>query len=403
MRLLLLICFSSSLFCKAQNVGIGTQTPQKNLHIIDSFNHVNVMIESPTTSLDKDVTLELKQAIGSTDWLRIKKYSLLSSETIGGVSLSGSATIFSGFDGGDLKIGTLRSTGQIDFFAGGQRQMVINPLGNIGIGTATPVTPLHIISSGYEALRIQGPTASATFYNNAASKGYIQAWTDGLGISSSAGNNLRLYSNQGSNERITILSNGNVGINNNNPAANLHINSTVTEAIRVQGINPAQTFYNNTNYIGFLQAYGTVMALASQGTNRVGLFSNGTERLSVLPNGNIGINNISPNTSLDVNGFTRLGSEVEGAPKIKTKLVTGILPPNGTQATYIPILFPSSKVISVNARYEVQDTNGDLYYYDFPDNTALAVTVAGVNYLLVYSYSSSMYSKQFKAFITYIE
>lgn len=211
-------------YLPAQNIGIGTKTPQRFFHVVDSTNHTNMLLESPAITYDKDVSLELKQAIGSTDWLRLKKYSFLSPESIGGISLASSGTLFTGLDAADLKLGALRSNGQVDIFAGGQRRMVIGYTGNVGIGTgAVPAAPLHILSPSYEALRIQGP-------------------------------------------------------------------------------NAAQTFYNNSNYVGYLQAYQTIMSLAADGTNRLGLFTQQTERLTILPNGNIGIGTAAPQQILDVNG-----------------------------------------------------------------------------------------------------
>lgn len=223
-HLLLFILLFATITATAQNVGIGTKTPQRSLHVVDSAGHTNVLLESPSFTYDKDVSLELKQSIGSTDWLRLKKYSFLSPETMGGVSMASSGTLFTGLDAADLKIGALRSNGQVDIFAGGQRRMVIGYTGNVGIGTgATPAAPLHILSPSYEAVRIQGP-------------------------------------------------------------------------------NAAQTFYNNSNYVGYLQAYQNIMSLAADGSNRLGLFTQQTERLTVLPNGNIGIGNAAPQQVLDVTG-----------------------------------------------------------------------------------------------------
>lgn len=221
-----LLIVSMPFFATAQNVGIGTTTPQRKLHIVDSSLNPNVTIESPAILLDKDVTLELKQANGSGDWLRLKKYSLLSAESFAGVSLNGASTLFSGLDGGDLKIGALKGSAGLDFFSGGNRRMTIDNLGKVGIGTATPATSLEINSVNPEAFRINGPNAYQTFYNNSVYKGYLQAWTDGLGIGVVNGNNLRIYTN-GSTERLTILSNGNVGINNSNPNYILDVTGAV--------------------------------------------------------------------------------------------------------------------------------------------------------------------------------
>jgi len=197
---------------------------------------------------------------------------------------------------------------------------------NVGIGTSSPVAKLHVQSAGFESLRLQGPSAAATFYDNGSLRGYIQAWTDGITMSGAAGQSLRLYSNGGSNERISILSNGNVGINNSNPLANVHIHSTTVEALRISGFNPAQTFYNGNNYVGYLQAYQNIMSVAADGSNRVGLFTVQTERLTVLPNGNVGINNVVPDQKLDVAGNVKF---------------SGALMPNGNSGQNYQVLTSS--------------------------------------------------------------
>ncbi len=225
---------------QAQNVGIGTSTPQRIMHVVDSFHHTSVLIESYDPASDKDVSLELKESfVGSTNWIRLKKYSFLSSEVLAGVSLTNAGTLFTGFDAGDLKIGALYNYGQVDFFAGGQKKMRLGYNGYLGIGTVgNALTPLHIYSaSDYELLRVQGP-------------------------------------------------------------------------------NAAQTFYNNNNYVGYLQAYQNIMSLASSGTNRLGLFTNFSERLTVLPNGNVGINNPNPGYGLDINGTVNINSTpyLQGSP-----------------------------------------------------------------------------------------
>ncbi|MBL0145864.1 MAG: hypothetical protein IPP48_08975 [Chitinophagaceae bacterium] len=222
----------------------------------------NLTIESPANTLDKDVTIELKQANGSSDWLRLKKYSFHSTESFAGVSLTNASTLFSGLDGGDLKIGALSGNANIDFFSGGNRRMTIDYLGRVGIGTTVPSTSLEINSPNSEAFRINGPNAYQTFYNNSSYKGFIQAWTDGLGIGASNGNNLRLYSNGGF-ERFTILSNGNVGVHTINPSYPLEITGainfnnslfylngnlgTVGKVITSSGVTSTPTWQNPTN------------------------------------------------------------------------------------------------------------------------------------------------------------
>ncbi|MBL0145862.1 MAG: hypothetical protein IPP48_08965 [Chitinophagaceae bacterium] len=235
-------------------------------------------------------------------------------KTQGGEALrmDGASPFLSLYDNGTLKgylqalpsafeIGS-KSSMPLDFYTSDTRRMTILPNGNVGIGESLPTAPLHITSNTVEALKIQGSSVAAAFYENTVQHGYIQSLASGLGVSSSAGQPLRLFSNQGSNERLTILANGNVGLNNSNPQTEFHVVSTGGEALRLDGPNAYQTFYNGNGYIGYLQAFNNVMSLASQGSNRLGLFSSGTERLTVMPAGNIGIDNTNPLYKLDIGG-----------------------------------------------------------------------------------------------------
>lgn len=165
----------------AQNVGIGTTTPQRNLHIVDSTLNPNLTIESPAILLDRDVTVELKQANGAGDWLRLKKYSSVSAETIGGIPLANASTLFSGLDGGDLKIGSLRSTAALDFFAGGQRRMLIRPNGNFGIGTVTSPNSLLEVAGNYNSF----PLASLTQFGTEPALKIATSTSTGLELENS--------------------------------------------------------------------------------------------------------------------------------------------------------------------------------------------------------------------------
>ncbi len=390
--LILIACVFVNKCLLAQNVGIGTTTPLRQVHIVDSTLNPNLTIESPSMALDRDVTVELKQANGAGDWLRLKKYSFLSTESIAGIPFAGSSTLFSGLDGGDLKIGALRFSAAVDVFAGGQRRVLINPNGNVGIGDVNPQALLHIKSLTGEALRVQAPAAYMSFYDNTNYTGYIQSASNTMTLASTGSNKLSLVTNF--NERITALQNGNVGINNNNPLVNLHVNASTGEAIRVQAPSAYMSFYDNANYIGYLQSAGNTMSVAAQGPNKLALVTSFTERLTVGASGSIGINKTTPNTALDVNGFTRLGAEVDGAPKIKTKKIIGTTSITALP-TNIPLGINSTKIISATLMIDVP--NGPTVIrinYDFAIDT-----LANIIQISADAYGGYFYT----IFITYEE
>ncbi len=166
----------------AQQMGINVSNPISTLHIVDTQTHPRVLIEPNSTGTNKDVTLELKQLGGSGDYLRLKKYSLSSSESIGGISLTGHSTIFSGLQAGDLKIGALAANANIDFLSGGIRRVTFLSNGNVGIGTATPSALFHINGSASEIARFQAPTGYVSFYDGSNYRGYLQTSVNGFTI-----------------------------------------------------------------------------------------------------------------------------------------------------------------------------------------------------------------------------
>ncbi|MFA6076435.1 MAG: hypothetical protein WC778_11465, partial [Negativicutes bacterium] len=123
--------------------------------------------------------------------------------------------------------------------------------GNVGIGTASPTAKLHIYGSSYTGAIFQDTTASAFGYNQFSGPAGIsyQYWfgntwssgvnryvtssflidvatSGGLGLAASdASGAIRFYTG-GDNERMRILSGGNVGIGDTTPAALFTVGNT---------------------------------------------------------------------------------------------------------------------------------------------------------------------------------
>ena len=276
----------------AQYVGIGTNTPDAPLHISAPTLNEVLRLESNSPSI-----------------------SFFSDGQFRGYVWANGGT--------SMELGSVNNSNMpVTIAPNGVTKFKIFPDGHTGLGTINPQSYLHVNSDVDEALRLESSnTPYLSFYNSITQQGFISG-DNGLKLGANVGENksLRLYA--GVQEKITVLSNGNVGISNSNPLVNLHISSASSEVVRVQDPTAYMTFYDNNNYLGYLQAAGNTMALAAQGTNKLALYTGFAERLTVSPVGNIGINQSAP-TTLDVNGYTRLGGEAEGAPKIKTKLITG--------------------------------------------------------------------------------
>lgn len=179
---------------------------------------------------------------------------------------------------------------------------------------------------------------------------------------------------------------------------------------------PTMYFLNNqTN-----SSRGAIGSFVTTGlSNTFGMFSNSSinfatlqgnsfpSRLTIMNNGNVGINTESPTTKLEVNGFTKLGSD---APAIKLKKLTSGCTTSANSG------FPSgeislthgitpSKILKVEALVEyatnfwVKDGN-DLFGYEF-DVYITNTTISLRN--LSGSASSEIRSKPCKVLITYEE
>jgi hypothetical protein len=138
-------------------------------------------------------------------------------------------------------------------------------------------------------------------------------------------NSLALFTN--ASTKMTILSDGNVGIGVTGPSAKLHVYSTVEEVLRIDsGTTGAIHFFEGTTRRGILgYSNGTSIAsgadagdmvLRSEGPNKLHLSNGGTVALTVDVNENVGIGTTSPDSfnsearNLVVNGSGNVGISI---------------------------------------------------------------------------------------------
>ena len=142
---------------------------------------------------------------------------------------------------GVLKINsTIEAVDNISFETDGEERMTITDVGNVGIGNDDPDKKLSIVnSSGTGTMEIRSNSESndtllflGTPYNSSAkNKTAIIAEADGSYSSSNLHFCLNSASDNStevslSDQKMTILKNGNVGIGNNNPSYKLDVDGT---------------------------------------------------------------------------------------------------------------------------------------------------------------------------------
>ena len=174
------------------NVGIGTTTPAAKLHVSGAYPHI--ILNNPSAG-------------------------------------SGASILFQ--DNGTAAgfIGHQNATNKLQFSStnASVAHMTIDSNGNVGIGTTGPASKLDVRKS------ITSDIALAYFVNDHGTdtRSYIYIgsspgtdWKIGKDLGS-VGNSRFFISDHSNNERLTILTNGNVGIGTTSPSQKLEVNGTV--------------------------------------------------------------------------------------------------------------------------------------------------------------------------------
>ena len=213
----LTVLFFLPAFLPAQNVGIGTTNPLSNLHL-GGFN--------PAVRLDNDGSIFLYNS-GSTSYTQLSNH--------------GAYTVVQN----NHAIGSLLlrpgSAGARDVLINGNG-MFIGPRGPIG--SISHNLPLEINASG-EVFRIIGATPYITMMDGGLTRGYIQAWTDGLALASN-GFDVGLWTN--GVKRLAVKPNGALEVAGSAGAAGQVLTSNGAGAAPVWA-SPANGLYNSFRFI----------------------------------------------------------------------------------------------------------------------------------------------------------
>ena len=238
----------------SSNVGIGTTAPNSLLHLLKDGSGLTVNADSYTgTNGAARSILNMRKSRGS----RSTPTAVQSGDSIGGFA-------FSGHDGTDFVLPALVETfvdgtvstgsvpARISFVTGtafGDRaeRMTIKSGGNVGIGTTSPLAPLHIQNGSYPSLILERPSANAGLQ-----------LTDGSTTADIYYRRNQRLSLQppGTSEPFVIENNsGNVGIGTTGPTSKLHVVAS--------GVNGLNTAVTNASGGTIANLYGTLSSLTT--------------------------------------------------------------------------------------------------------------------------------------------
>ena len=212
------------------------------------------------------------------------------------------------------------STTDMALIAGDGERMRISSSGNVGIGTTSPDTLLHISgANNVNLLKLDAPKGNFVFSTNSTSGYTSNLRLDDTGMDIGHDSSARALNLQTNNaDRLTILGDGKVGIGTSTPTKTLEVAGDISAS--------GNLFVNKTLFLGgaasdfadsVISSSSETLQIADNGNIDVvidknnaagaGIFSvkahtGQSTRLIVSSSGNVGIGTVSPGEKLEVVG-----------------------------------------------------------------------------------------------------
>jgi hypothetical protein len=247
----------------AGNVGINNSTPSEKLDINGNVQFSGALMPNGSAGTSGDILVSSGAGIPPT-WVSNSNYSWL----VGGNAVSS-----------QQNIGTT-SNYALPFITNNTEKMRITTSGNVGIGTST------FNGSNPEKFLVDAGSGGSAFQNVIVGKGNTNSYAQ-LNIQN-------IYAGSAaSSDVVATADNGNESVN----FIDMGINSSAYSSTGVlAGINRAYLYATGNDF-----AFGNATAAKD-----LILFTGGTattnERLRITSTGLVGVGNITPNSTLEVNG-----------------------------------------------------------------------------------------------------
>jgi hypothetical protein len=219
---------------------------------------------------------------------------------------------------------------------------------NVGIGTSTPQTKLHILSSSDEALRLDATSPYLSLYSSGVYKGYFWKSPISIELGSAAGSDLPITFAPNGYQLMYVGINGNVGIGTITPNALLTVGPSLAgTALSTTLITNAGTLGNTSGDILNLASFGYTASVGNHislgihalrkadgndwSTSAIGLLFDvdntspvNNAQIWMAANGNVGIGTSTPGAKLEVAGQIKIIGGLPGAGKVLTSDASGL-------------------------------------------------------------------------------
>ena len=209
------------------------------------------------------------------------------------VQLTGSASSADGFEFGQGVTGVTNAGFEIRDIDSNASRVVIGSSGNIGIGTSSPQRPLHVNGTGDVTIQITNGATGATATDGSSIT--VESPSPDLVIRNRESANIRLLT--ANTERLRVDSSGNVGIGTTSPSRLLDINNSTHATLGLTSGDAGQSsiFFADTD-----TNIGQISYLHSD--NAMYFRVNDSERMRIDSSGNVGIGLTNPSSEFHVKG-----------------------------------------------------------------------------------------------------